>query len=238
MDTLALLITQLKALNPDLIVFVDNCYGEFTVENEPTAVGADLMAGSLIKNAGGGLAPAGGYVAGRADLVQACADVLTCPGVGAQGGYTFDVQRLLLQGLFMAPGVVCQALKGMTLAAYCLAQAGYKVSPTWQAPVRDIIQQITLGSPQALLTFCQIIQQYSPINSHVKPIADTLPGYADAVVMAGGTFIEGSTLELSADGPMRPPYLGFLQGGLTYMHMRCILPHLLQALALRQQVNA
>jgi cystathionine beta-lyase family protein involved in aluminum resistance len=218
------LIQRIKALKPNVVVFVDNCYGEFTETDEPTAVGADLMAGSLIKNPGGGIVPAGGYVAGRTDLVAQCAEVLTCPGVGAEGGYTFNLHRLVLQGLFMAPTTVCQALKSMTLAAYILEKLGYAVSPAWDAPVRDIIQQIGFHTAEALVRFCQIIQQHSPINSHVKPIPAQLPGYADAVVMAGGTFIEGSTIELSADGPLREPYIGFLQGGLTVAHIKAILP--------------
>ena len=228
------LIDRLKLLNPGVLVFVDNCYGEFTEPDEPTAQGltgrADLMAGSLIKNPGGGIVPAGGYVAGRADLVAACAEVLTCPGVGADGGYTFNMHRLVLQGLFMAPTVVCQALKSMTLAAHVLQQLGFAVSPRWDAPVRDIIQQIELRTAENLVGFCQLVQRQSPINSHVKPIPAQLPGYADAVVMAGGTFIEGSTIELSADGPLREPYIGFLQGGLTVAHIRAILPGLVEAL--------
>jgi cystathionine beta-lyase family protein involved in aluminum resistance len=224
------LITRLRQLNPTLLVFVDNCYGEFTEADEPTAAGADVMAGSLIKNPGGGIVPAGGYVAGRADLVAQCADVLTCPGVGADGGYTFNLHRLVLQGLFLAPTVVGQALKSMTLAAHVLQQLGYTVSPRWDAPVRDIIQQIELRTADNLVGFCQLVQRQSPVNSHVRPIPAQLPGYADAVVMAGGTFVEGSTLELSADGPLREPYIGFLQGGLTVAHIRAILPGLIEAL--------
>jgi cystathionine beta-lyase family protein involved in aluminum resistance len=231
-ETIQTLCQRLKALNPNLVVFVDNCYGEFTQPQEPTAVGADLMAGSLIKNPGGGLVPAGGYVAGAAHWVAACAEVLTCPGVGAEGGYTFNQHRMVLQGLFMAPTVVCQALKGLTLAAYCLQQAGLTVSPVWNATTRDIIQQVFVQTPERLVQFCRVIQQLSPINSHLTPVPDQLPGYADAVVMAGGTFVEGSTVELSADGPMRPPYTAYLQGGLTYAHMRTVLPVLLQTLGL------
>lgn len=224
------LIQQVKAIHPAVIVMVDNCYGEFTQAQEPTAVGADLIAGSLIKNPGGGIVPAGGYVAGRADLVASCADFLTCPGVGAQGGYTFNLTRLLLQGLYLAPGVVKEALKGMTLAAKLFEEVGYDTAPHWQDNRSDIIQILTLKDPDKLVKFCQVLQSLSPINSHITPIPAKPPGYADEVVMAGGTFIDGSTLELSADGPLRPPYAVFLQGGLTYAHTRLALQKILERL--------
>jgi cystathionine beta-lyase family protein involved in aluminum resistance len=229
-DEISLIIQRVKRINPQVIVFVDNCYGEFTEVSEPTAVGADLMAGSLIKNPGGGIVPAGGYVAGRKDLVESCACVLTCPGVGSEGGYTYDLTRIILQGLFMAPGIVKEALKGMTLAAHVFEDLGYSVLPSWQSVRSDIIQVIHLETPENLVHFCQILQKYSPINSGVLPIPAQLPGYEDEVVMAGGTFIEGSTLELSADGPMRPPYTVFLQGGLTYAHTRYALSKILEKL--------
>jgi cystathionine beta-lyase family protein involved in aluminum resistance len=225
------LISQVKRINPNAIVMVDNCYGEFTQDREPTAVGADLIAGSLIKNPGGGIVPTGGYVAGRADLVEACADVLTCPGVGAEGGYTFDLSRVLLQGLYLAPGVVKEALKGMTLAAKLFESAGYDTAPHWQDARSDIIQILTLRDPQKLVRFCQVLQSLSPINSHITPIPANPPGYADEVVMAGGTFIDGSTLELSADGPLRPPYAVYLQGGLTYAHTRLAIQKILENLS-------
>ncbi|MBY0402379.1 MAG: methionine gamma-lyase family protein [Cyanobacteria bacterium] len=229
-DEISLIIQRVKRINPQVIVFVDNCYGEFTEVSEPTAVGADLMAGSLIKNPGGGIVPAGGYVAGRKDLVESCACVLTCPGVGSEGGYTYDLTRVVLQGLFMAPGIVKEALKGMTLAAHVFEDLGYSVLPSWQSVRSDIIQVIHLETPENLVHFCQILQKYSPINSGVLPIPAQLPGYEDEVVMAGGTFIEGSTLELSADGPLRPPYTVFLQGGLTYAHTRYALSKILEKL--------
>lgn len=225
------IIAQVRALHPEIIVMVDNCYGEFTEPQEPTAVGADLMAGSLIKNPGGGIVPAGGYVAGRQDLVDSCAAVLTCPGVGTEGGYTFDLTRLILQGLFMAPGIVKEALKGMTLAAYLLEAQGFSVTPAWQEPRSDIIQVIHLQTAENLVNFCQVLQRVSPINSGITPIPARIPGYADEVVMAGGTFIEGSTLELSADGPLRPPYTVFFQGGLTYAHTRYALQNILGTLS-------
>lgn len=224
------LIAQVKAINPQVLVMVDNCYGEFTQAKEPTAVGADLIAGSLIKNPGGGIVPAGGYVAGRSDLVASCADFLTCPGVGAEGGYTFNLTRLLLQGLYLAPGVVKEALKGMTLAAKLFEEAGYDTAPHWQDSRSDIIQILTLKSPDKLVKFCQVLQGLSPINSHITPIPANPPGYADEVVMAGGTFIDGSTLELSADGPLRAPYAVYLQGGLTYAHTRLAIRKILETL--------
>lgn len=228
-DQLQALISGVKAINPNVIVMVDNCYGEFTQAQEPPAVGADLIAGSLIKNPGGGIVPAGGYVAGRKDLVDSCADFLTCPGVGAEGGYTFNLTRLLLQGLYMAPGVVKEALKGMTLAAKLFEEAGYDTAPHCQDNRSDIIQILTLKDPNKLVKFCQILQSLSPINSHITPIPANPPGYADEVVMAGGTFIDGSTLELSADGPLRSPYAVYLQGGLTYAHSRIALQKILES---------
>lgn len=224
------LIRQAKQINPNVNVMVDNCYGEFTQAQEPPAVGADLIAGSLIKNPGGGIVPAGGYVAGRADLVASCADVLTCPGVGAEGGYTFNLTRVLLQGLYLAPGIVKEALKGMTLASKLFEDAGYETTPHWKDTRSDIIQILTLKDPDKLVKFCQILQSLSPINSHITPIPANPPGYADEVVMAGGTFIDGSTLELSADGPLRAPYAVYLQGGLTYAHTRLALLKILEQL--------
>jgi cystathionine beta-lyase family protein involved in aluminum resistance len=229
-EQLEALIRQVKQINPQTIVMVDNCYGEFTQAVEPTAVGADLIAGSLIKNPGGGIAPTGGYVAGRADLVTACADILTCPGVGSEGGYTFNLTRVLLQGLYLAPGAVKEALKGMTLAARLFESAGYDTTPHWQDVRSDIIQILVLREPEKQVRFCQILQSLSPISSHITPVPANPPGYADEVVMAGGTFIDGSTLELSADGPLRPPYAVYLQGGLTYAHTRLALQKILSAL--------
>jgi cystathionine beta-lyase family protein involved in aluminum resistance len=229
--TIKALIDGVKAINPSLIVLVDNCYGEFTEANEPTHVGADLMAGSLIKNPGGGLVAAGGYVAGKTHLVDACADVLTCPGVGRWGGYTFEQTRLILQGLFMAPSVVKDALKGMTFAAWMFSKAGFQTFPQWDDyPRSDIIQVLQLGSADKLVTFCQTLQGLSPMDSAITPIPATVPGYADPVVMAGGTFIEGSTIELSADGPLREPYTAFFQGGLSYAHVRLAVTEILDRL--------
>lgn len=224
---IAELCRVLKQVNPNVIIMVDNCYGEFVEMTEPTAVGADVMAGSLIKNPGGGIVPTGGYVAGRKDLVQACAEVLTCPGVGEKGGYTFDLTRVILQGLYLAPGMVKETLKGMTLAAHCFEQLGYETAPHWQVLRSDTIQAIRLGSPEKLQQFCAILQSVSPVDSAVTPIPCATPGYEDAVIMSGGTFIQGATSELSSDGPMREPYVVFLQGGLSYAHTRLAVKNLL-----------
>lgn len=224
------LIAAAKAVNPGLIVLVDNCYGEFMEPNEPTAIGADLIAGSLIKNPGGGLALTGGYVAGRANLVEQAASVLTCPGVGSHGGYMAEMTRTLLQGLFLAPSVVKEALKGMTLAAWLMENQGYMVSPRFDEPRSDIIQALQLGSAQTITEFCRIVQAYSPVSSYVTPIPAEVPGYESPIIMAGGTFVDGSSIELSADAPLREPYTLFLQGGLTYAHTRLVLTQLIASL--------
>jgi cystathionine beta-lyase family protein involved in aluminum resistance len=230
MEQIEQLIRSIRLIKSDTIVMVDNCYGEFTQINEPTGVGADLIAGSLIKNPGAGIVPAGGYLAGRKDLIESCGEALTCPGIGTHGGYMFDLTRTMLQGLYLAPGTVREALKGMSLAANLLEEAGYATAPKSNSARSDIIQLLMLGDSQKLIRFCQILQSKSPINSHVSPIPAQPPGYADEVVMAGGTFIEGSTIELSADGPLRPPYAAFLQGGLTYAHARLVMQEILEQL--------
>lgn len=207
-----------KQQNPNTVCFVDNCYGEFIGELEPTAVGADLMAGSLIKNPGGTIVTAGGYVAGRADLVEAAACRLTAPGIGSHGGATFDQNRLLFQGLFLAPQMVGEAMKGNHLVAYVFNQLGYPVNPAPLAPRRDVIQAIQLGSAKKLIAFCRAIQQHSPVGSYLDPIPAQMPGYESQLVMAGGTFIDGSTSEFSADGPLREPYIVFCQGGTHWTH--------------------
>lgn len=221
------LIDAIKAKKPDAIVFVDNCYGEFTEALEPTDIGADLIAGSLIKNPGAGIVPSGGYVAGRADLVHACACRFTAPGIGAAGGASLDQNRLLFQGLFMAAHTVSEAVKGAALAARVFADLGYQVSPQAEDLRTDIIQAVRFGGASPLVAFCRAIQAASPINAYVTPIPDVVPGYGDDVVMAGGTFIEGSTIELSADGPLREPYVGYWQGGLSYSHCRIALGRVL-----------
>lgn len=216
---IAQIIQVVKQQNPDTVCFVDNCYGEFVSDREPTDVGADIMAGSLIKNPGGTIATAGGYVAGKATYVELAAQRLTAPGIGREGGATFDLNRLLFQGLFLAPQMVGEAIKSSHLAAYVFDQLGYKVKPLPFAPRYDIIQAIQLGDRQKLIEFCRNLQRFSPIDSYVDPVPGEMPGYASQLVMAGGTFIDGSTLELSADGPLREPYNLFLQGGTHWTHL-------------------
>lgn len=218
----------IKRKNPDCICFVDNCYGEFVDTKEPTEVGADLMAGSLIKNAGGGLAEAGGYIAGQALYVDRAANRLTAPGIGSEGGAMFNQHRLIFQGLFMAPSVVSDAVKGAILAAKIFDEIGYDSYPKYWEKRTDLIQNITFGAPEPLEQFCRTIQALSPINGYVTPVPEHIPGYEDAVIMAGGTFIEGSTIELSADGPMRAPYVAYMQGGLTYSHIKIALSKILE----------
>lgn len=202
------------AIRSDATILVDNCYGEFTEESEPTAVGAHLMAGSLIKNPGGGLAPTGGYLAGRAELVRRAARRVTAPGLGEHVGPSLGLTRLMLQGLFLAPGHVANALKTAVFAAALFAELGYEVHPRPTGYRSDIIQAIVLGDPHKLVRFCQAVQRYSPVDSDVLPEPWEMPGYGNRVIMAAGTFIQGATLELSADAPLRPPFAAYLQGGL------------------------
>ena len=219
-----------KSKNPNCICFVDNCYGEFVDTKEPLEVGADLMAGSLIKNAGGGLAEAGGYIAGKELYVNRAANRLTAPGIGSEGGAMFNQHRLIFQGFFMAPSVVCDAVKGAVLAAKIFDEIGYDTYPKYSDKRTDLIQNIIFGKPDLLEEFCRTIQSLSPINGYVTPIPEHIPGYEDEVIMAGGTFIEGSTIELSADGPMRAPYVAYMQGGLTYSHVKIALEKFLDKL--------
>lgn len=205
-----------KRVSPDTVCVVDNCYGEFTELAEPTMLGADLAAGSLIKNPGGGLAPTGGYIAGRADLVERAAYRLTVPGIGGECGCTLGTNRQLYQGLFLAPHTTAQALKTAALCAAMLEKLGFDTEPGPQEPRYDIIQTVTLKTPENLKRFCRGIQAGSPVDSYVTPEPWQMPGYEDEVIMAAGEFIQGSSIELSADGPMRAPYRAFLQGGLTY----------------------
>ena len=206
----------IKDNNPNAAVLVDNCYGEFVETLEPTQVGADLVVGSLIKNPGGGLAPTGGYIAGRADLVQAAAQRLTVPGIGGECGCTMGNNRALYQGLFMAPHVVAQAVKTAVFAAKLMELLGYETEPKSDQVRHDIIQMISLNTPEAVCKFCRGIQSGSPVDSYVTPEPWAMPGYDDQVIMAAGAFIQGASIELSADAPMRPPYTVYLQGGLTY----------------------
>jgi len=209
------IVRAVKAINPRTVVIVDNCYGEFVELSEPPAVGADLTAGSLIKNPGGGLAPCGGYVVGKSEFVQRAANRLTAPGLGGACGPSLGLNRLLFQGFYLAPTAVGEALAGAVFAAGLFRRLGFAVSPAPEEVRSDIVQAISLGQPEAVLTFCRAIQESSPVNSFVRPEAAPLPGYKTPIVMAAGTFIQGSSLELSADAPLRPPYTVFLQGGLS-----------------------
>jgi cystathionine beta-lyase family protein involved in aluminum resistance len=224
------IVTVVKQQNPNAVCFVDNCYGEFVDTQEPTAVGVDLMAGSLIKNPGGTIATAGGYVAGRADLVEAACYRLTSPGIGSHGGATFDQHRLLFQGLFLAPQMVGEALKGNHLTAHVFEQLGYPVNPLPQAQRRDVIQAIKLGCPEKLKAFCRAIQQNSPVGAYLDPVPGEMPGYESELVMAGGTFIDGSTSEFSADGPLREPFVAFCQGGTHWTHVAIALEAALEVI--------
>ena len=216
---IARIVELVKRQNPDTVCFVDNCYGEFIEDREPTSIGADLMAGSLIKNPGGTIVTAGGYVAGKAELVEAAACRLTAPGIGSSGGATLNQNRLMFQGLFLAPQMVGEAVKGSHLIAYVFDKLGYPVNPLPLTPRRDIIQGIQLGTPEKLIAFCKAIQQHSPVDSYLEPIPAAMPGYESKLVMAGGTFIDGSTSEFSADGPLREPYIAFCQGGTHWTHI-------------------
>ena len=226
-DEIETICKIVKEKNPNCICFVDNCYGEFVEDKEPTEVGADLMAGSLIKNAGGGIVEAGGYIAGKELLVERAANRLTAPGIGSEGGAMFNQHRLIFQGFFMAPSVVADAVKGAILASKIFDEIGYDSTPKYYEKRTDIIQNITFGAPEPLEEFCRTIQALSPVNGYVTPIPEYIPGYEDKVIMAGGTFIEGSTIELSADGPMRTPYVAYMQGGLNYSHVKIALRKIL-----------
>lgn len=210
----------IKGLKHDAVVFVDNCYGEFVEEEEPIEAGADLIAGSLIKNPGGGLAPTGGYVAGKAKYVEMAANRWSAPGLGSEVGPSPENIRLLFQGLFLAPHFVAEALKGAVFTAKLFESLGYEVLPGYNHYRTDIVQAIKLGTPEKMLAFCRAVQEFSPVDSHVRPEADDMPGYSDQVVMAAGTFIQGASLELSADGPMRPPYAVYVQGGLSSQYVK------------------
>ncbi|MBP1933670.1 aminotransferase class I/II-fold pyridoxal phosphate-dependent enzyme [Ammoniphilus resinae] len=214
------MISFVKEIKPDIHVFVDNCYGEFTEALEPTQVGADIMAGSLIKNPGGGLAKTGGYIVGREDLVRLASYRMAAPGIGAEGGASLYSLHEMYQGFFLAPHVVGEALKGATFTAAMLELLGFRTNPKWNEPRTDLIQSVEFGTAERLIAFCEGIQKASPVDSHVRPEPSEMPGYADHVIMAAGTFIQGASIELSADGPLRAPFLGFVQGGLTFSHVK------------------
>lgn len=213
-------ISYIKTLRPEVNIFIDNCYGEFMDVIEPTDLGADLMAGSLIKNIGGGIAPAGGYIVGKKELVDQASYRLTVPGIGAECGATFGLMRTFYQGLFLAPNVTMEAVKGAVFCARIMELAGFDVLPKYTDKRNDIIQAIKFGSPEKVVAFCKGIQYGSPIDSFVECEPWSMPGYKDKVIMAAGAFVQGSSIELSADAPIREPYIAYLQGGLTFDHAK------------------
>lgn len=213
-------IRFVKEVKPDVICMVDNCYGEFVETIEPSDLGADMVVGSLIKNPGGGLAPIGGYIAGREDLIENCGYRLTSPGLGREVGATLGVTQSFYQGLFLAPTVVASALKGAILAANIYEKLGYNVVPNAAESRHDIIQAVELGTPDGVIAFCQGIQAAAPVDSYVSPEPWAMPGYDSDVIMAAGAFVQGSSIELSADGPIKPPYAVYFQGGLTWPHAK------------------
>lgn len=214
------MVRFVKEIKSDVVVFVDNCYGEFVEEQEPCHVGADLMAGSLIKNPGGGIAKTGGYLVGKAEYVESCSYRMTSPGIGAEAGASLYALQEMYQGFFMAPHIVAQALKGAVFTAAMLERCGMNSQPSWDADRTDLIQSVQFDDREKMVAFCQAIQFASPINSHVTPYPSYMPGYEDDVIMAAGTFIQGASIELTADGPTRPPYVAYVQGGLTYSHVK------------------
>lgn len=223
-------VDEVKKINKDIKIFVDNCYGEFTELIEPSEIGIDIMAGSLIKNPGGGICYTGGYVAGRQELIERAANFLTAPGIGKDCGLTFGMTRQILQGLFMSPKIVEDAIRGATLFSRSFEELGFKTIPSSTDPRSDIVTAIELQKPEILEIFCKYIQFSSPVDSEFTPIPWDMPGYDDQVIMAAGDFIEGSSIELSADGPMREPYYVYFQGGLSYYHIKFSLINLLNAL--------
>jgi cystathionine beta-lyase family protein involved in aluminum resistance len=216
-------IERINAAHPHVYVFVDNCYGEFVETIEPTHVGADLMAGSLIKNPGGGLAKTGGYIAGTKELIERCSFRMTTPGIGSEAGPSLYSLQEMYQGFYMAPHTVAQALKGAHLTASLLSLIGFETDPHYSTPRTDLIQSVTFRDREKMIAFCQSIQMASPVNAHALPVPAYMPGYEDDVIMAAGTFIQGSSIELSADGPLRAPYTAYVQGGLTYAHVKVAL---------------
>ena len=231
LDDIEKIVKIVKGINPEIICFVDNCYGEFTDIKEPTEVGADIMAGSLIKNPGGGIVEAGGYIAGKKRLVELCARRLTAPGIGSEGGAMFNTTRVILQGFFMAPSIVASSLKGAILAAKVFENQGFITHPHSNEKRVDLIQTIKFTCQSEQEKFCKALQRWSPVESYLTPIPDTVPGYDCKLIMAGGSFIEGSTIELSADGPCRPPYAIYMQGGLSYYHVKIALIGILDELS-------
>lgn len=224
------MVRLVREKNSSTIIMVDNCYGEFVERREPLECGADIMAGSLIKNPGGGLAPSGGYITGKQELVEQVAYHLTAPGLGKEMGAFLINKRNFFQGLFVAPHVVLQALKSALLLAYIFEQHGYQVSPGWDEDRADIVQAVLLKNPDEVLQFCQLVQSNSPVDSDLTLEFGEMPGYSDKIVMAAGTFVQGSSIELSCDAPRRAPYAVYMQGGLTYEHSRFVIKELIDAL--------
>ncbi|PNZ38323.1 aminotransferase class I/II-fold pyridoxal phosphate-dependent enzyme [Mammaliicoccus vitulinus] len=219
-DQIEVAIKLIKAKYPNIIIFVDNCYGEFVEDREPIEIGADLIAGSLIKNPGGGLAKIGGYISGKRDLIERCAYRLTAPGIGKEAGASLGSLPEMYQGFFLAPHVVSQSLKGALFTSLLLQKLNMTTTPHYQDKRTDIIQSVTFDTKEQMIAFCQSIQHASPINAHFSPLPSYMPGYEDDVIMAAGTFIQGSSIELTADGPIRAPYEAYIQGGLTYEHVK------------------
>lgn len=211
-------IKAIREVNKEVIIMVDNCYGEFVEEREPIEIGADITVGSLMKNLGGGIANTGSYIVGKADLIELCAERFIAPGVGKEIGPSLNQNPLLLKGLFFAPSVVASSAKSMIFASRILGKLGYDVEPKYNEPRTDIVQTVALGEEEKLIKFCQGIQKGSPIDSNVLPYPGPMAGYPNDVIMAAGTFTQGSTIELSCDGPIRPPYIAYMQGGLTYQY--------------------
>ena len=236
-DKMAPLFQKVKAVRPDVIIAVDNCYGEFTESKEPAAVGADVMMGSLIKNCGGGIAPTGGYIAGRKDLIERISYRLTVPGSGREVGSYAASYRPFFQGLFLAPHTVLQCLKTAMLFGEVFGELGYEVMPSADTLRSDIVQSIRFTKPEELIAFCKAIQHASPVDSDVTPEPWGMPGYSDPVIMAAGTFVQGATTELSADGPIRPPYAAYMQGSLTYEHGKLALLEVVQAVLAQREAG-
>lgn len=230
-------IKFIKIINPNIVCMVDNCYGEFLDFKEPTEVGADIIAGSLIKNPGGSIAPTGGYVCGKAPLVEMAANRLIAPGIGKECGATLGMNRLFFQGLFLAPHIVAEAVKGAVFCSMLFNKLGFEVNPEYNGRRSDIIQAIKFGSREALIAFCQGIQKGSPVDSFVNPEPWDMPGYNDQVIMAAGGFVQGASIELSADAPLRPPYIAYLQGGVTFEHVKIGIIYALQNLAAKGCIN-
>lgn len=231
------LISFIKGIKPDVICMVDNCYGEFVERLEPSDVGADLVVGSLIKNPGGGLAPIGGYIAGKEGYVENAAYRLTCPGLGKEVGATLGVNSAFFQGFFLAPSVTAGALKGAIFAANIYERLGFSVTPDSKEDRHDIIQAVTFGTPEGVIEFCKGIQAAAPVDSYVEPEPWAMPGYDSDVIMAAGAFVSGSSIELSADGPIKPPYTVYFQGGLTWYHAKLGILMSLQKLADKKLVT-